>query len=315
MTLSVIRFSALPMPYYINSGYSLAGPGRRHPERYAIGEFDLIVVKQGGLYIGEEGRHYEVSEGHALILRPDLHHYPIEGSKETTASFWLHFQTEGSWTCLEEDIAEPIAARRETSDEGRGSASTNAFRKKDFDIRLPQFTRLLRPGKVYELLRQLNAMESESHLDAIRWRQQRLFQNVLAELSDSLDAQQPKPGENVADLAASHLRLHYREALTAQDLGRALSFHPVYIARCMRRQFGCAPMEYLLRYRLEQAKRLLLQTDLPVGAVSREVGFEQPAYFASCFRKREGLTPRDYRLSFRKRPASSIWEADVNEVY
>ncbi|MBB6669838.1 helix-turn-helix transcriptional regulator [Cohnella nanjingensis] len=170
-----------------------------------------------------------------------------------------------------------------------------------FGIRLPQFTRLAEPAKVYDALQQLTALESNSHLDAVRWKQQRLFQDVLGLLAESLDAQRPKPGEDVADRAASYLRLNYREPVTAAELGEALRFHPVYVARCMRQRFGCSPMEYLMRYRLEQAKRLLLQTDLPVHLVARETGFQQAAYFTSCFRKLEGLTPRDYRMIFHKK--------------
>jgi hypothetical protein len=54
--MSAIEFNALPLPHYIRAGYSLTGAGRKHPERYAIGEFDLLVVAQGCLYIGEGAR-------------------------------------------------------------------------------------------------------------------------------------------------------------------------------------------------------------------------------------------------------------------
>jgi len=327
--MSVLRFECPPLPGYIRSGYSLAGPGRRHPERTAIGEFDLLVVKQGCLYVGEEERHYEVAEGHALILRPDLHHYPTAGTKALTASFWLHFGTAGAWwPVAEEDeaaecdmraekevpaecgmraergvpVGSDVRAEREVPVERDTPAEIGiGLRVQPFAIRLPQFTRLAEPGRMYGLLELLTQLESSSHLDDVRWRQQRLFQEVLALLADSLAARGPKPGDEVADRAASYLRLHYAEPVTAQQLGAELRFHPVYIARCMRRRFGCAPMEYLLRYRLEQAKRLLLQTDLPILQIARETGFQQAAYFTSCFRARESLTPRAYRNVFHGR--------------
>ncbi|MFC3802986.1 helix-turn-helix domain-containing protein [Cohnella sp. GCM10012308] len=316
--MSVLQFDSPPLPGYIRSGYSLAGPGRKHPERIAIGEFDLLVVRQGCLYVGEEERRYAVSEGHALILRPDLHHYPTEGTREQTASYWLHFDTEGSWRALGENVNEgedvnegevggEDQGENEGEDQGENKGANPAEarqakpRIQPFAIRLPQFTRLAEPGRMYELLDRLTRLESNSHLDDVRWRQQRLFQEVLPLLADSLAARGPKPGEEVADRAASYLRLHYAEPLTAARLGEALRFHPVYVARCMRRRFGCAPMEYLLRYRLEQAKRLLLQTDLPILQIARETGFQQAAYFTSCFRAREGLTPRAYRHVFHGR--------------
>ncbi len=277
--MSIIQFSAQPLPYYINSGFSWAGPGRKHPERYAIGEFDLIVVMRGCLYIGEEDRRYEVSEGHALILRPDLHHYPTAGCGEQTASFWLHFHTTGRWRMADGTV--------EREDELGKSAS--------FQIRIPQFARLLHSSRMYECLRKLNALEKDSHFDWIRWRQQVLFQEVLMLLGEVLTSGAAHSGAAVADQAASYLREHYRGQVSTRELSNALNFHPVYIARCMKKQFHCSPMEYLMRYRLEQAKLLLLQTDLPVNRIAQETGFNQAAYFTSCFGRWEGSTPRQYR--------------------
>jgi AraC-like DNA-binding protein len=302
--MSLIEFTALPLPHYIRAGYSVAGPGRKHPERYAIGEFDLLVVAQGCLYIGEEDRQYEVGEGCALILRPDLHHYPTAGCREKTISYWLHFHTAGSWRMADDDGEEAGSRSDDRPAPGR------TFRMQTFRIRVPQFSRLAQPAKMYELMRQLVALERDSHLHWVRWEQQLLFQQVLMTLAAGARARSPRPGAVVADQAASYLRKHYREKLTAKELGEALNFHPVYIARCMKRQFGCSPTEYLLHYRLDQAKLLLLQTDLPVGQIAREVGFRQPAYFTACFVKHEGVTPREYRRRFLQHPGAPEFESD-----
>lgn len=301
--MPTIEFTALPLPHYICAGYSEASPGRKHPERYAMGEFDLLVVTQGCLYIGEEDRQYEVAEGHALILRPDLHHYPTAGCTELTTSYWVHFHTAGSWR-MAGDAQDAVTGNTDDAPKpGR------TFRMQTIHIRLPQFTRLLQPAKMYEVLRQLVALERDSHLHWVRWEQQKLFQDVLMMLAACADSHAPRPGAEVADQAASYLRKHYRERITAKDLSTALNFHPVYIARCMRRQFGCSPMEYLMHYRLDQAKLLLLQTDLPVGRIAQEVGFQQAAYFTACFVKNEGVTPREYRRRFLHNANSARGEA------
>lgn len=303
--MSILRFEALPLPYFINSGFSLAGPGRKHPERWAVGEFDLIVVKQGCLYIGEEERRYEVSEGHALVLRPDLHHYPTEGCRETTASYWLHFQAGGAWRAGDPEEEEENGTMEEERLESGGGekedeAAAGWFRKPTFGIELPQFARLLHPAKMYEALQRLIDLDRNSHMDSVRWEQQALFQQALMLLAESMRAERSRPGEEIADRAASYLRSRYREPISSKDLAEALNFHPVYIARRMRKQFGCSPMEYLIRCRLEQAKRLLLQTDLSVAQIALETGFRQAAYFTACFGKRERMTPREFRLRFLK---------------
>lgn len=285
-------FSGLPLPHYISSGVSYSEPGRKHPDRRAIGEFDLLVVKRGGLFIAEEERSYEVEEGQALILRPDLHHYPTAGCKEATESFWLHFHTLGFWRLAEEPAS--VGEQTLRDKEPRfGEPRTPAI-----SIVLPQYVRLIQPGKGYDLLQQLVSLEKNAHVEGIRYRQQMLFQELLLLLNASREAKPPQPGVEVADRAASYLREHYKEPITAHDLSRELNFHPVYIARCMNRQFGVPPMVYLLHYRLEQARLLLLQTDLPIHLIAEESGFRQAAYFTACFRRWGGLTPREYRQLF-----------------
>ena len=69
-------------------------------------------------------------------------------------------------------------------------------------------------------------------------------------------------------------------------------------ARCMQREYGCTPMEYLLRFRIEQSKLLLMQTDWTVARIAEEVGFNQAPYFSSCFSRLEGMSPRQYRQLF-----------------
>ncbi|TDF95962.1 AraC family transcriptional regulator [Paenibacillus piri] len=287
--MSILQFTAPPLPHYVAGGFTTFQRGGKHLNRRNIGVFDLLVVMHGCLYIGEEERQYEVAAGHALILRPDRHHYPTEGCRTETGHFWLHFNTDGKWVSSEHAVAEP---QLDTSGINRLTVQT-------FTIQIPQFVRLQQPGPMYEKLRQLSALELESHNNWARWKHQLIFQQILELLNQSLDLNAVLPGANVADQAAAFLRTHYKEDIKAQTLGEVLNFHPVYIARCMQKEFGCSPFEYLMKYRLEQAKLLLLQSDLPVARIAEEVGFHQPSYFSSSFVKYEQISPRAYRQRFR----------------
>ncbi|ULL13603.1 AraC family transcriptional regulator [Paenibacillus sp. H1-7] len=287
--MSVLQFVSPPLPHYIASGYTIFHPGDKHMSRRNIGVFDLLVVTRGCLFIGEEDRHYEVSGGHALILRPDRHHYPTKGCEERTEYYWLHFDTTGKWGQVEE-------AENERPREPSGEKT--AFTMETFTMLLPQFVSLPLPKATYEPLRQLSELEQESHMSWARWKLQLIFQGLLEQLSSSLDRRTASPGAHVAEQAASYLRMHYKEEVTARQLGEALNFHPVYIARCMQKEYGVSPFDYLLRYRIEQAKLLLLQTNHSIALIAEMVGFNQAAYFASCFAKVEGIPPRTYRQRF-----------------
>jgi transcriptional regulator GlxA family with amidase domain len=62
-----------------------------------------------------------------------------------------------------------------------------------------------------------------------------------------------------------------------------------------RAQAGTTPARYYLRLRLDQASRLLADTNLPVGTVAQATGFTSQSHFARSFRRRCGATPRAFR--------------------
>lgn len=72
--------------------------------------------------------------------------------------------------------------------------------------------------------------------------------------------------------------------------------------RTLKRRFkaatGLALIDYVQNLRIEEAKRLLETTALPVEAVSAEVGYDNLSFFNRLFRRRCGLTPARYRKLF-----------------
>lgn len=244
--------------------------------------------------MSEGGLPFQVKAGQALLLRPDSHHFSTDSCKESTSYYWLHFQTVGDWN-ITEDTA---AALEKDNVKIENPLQSDEFDIRPFSLRLPQYTTLLQPSKMEELLSQLNQLVPNSHLSDTPFQQQLLFQEVIQQLSASLSHERPSPSKICAEQAASYLRSHFREHITAQQLGESLSFHPVYIARCMKKEYGCAPMEYLLHYRIQQSKLLLMQTSYTIARIAEEVGFNQAPYFSSSFIRIEGTTPREFRQRF-----------------
>ncbi|HEY1217260.1 MAG TPA: helix-turn-helix domain-containing protein [Bryobacteraceae bacterium] len=291
--MSLIEITVPPLPHYIISGFNTIPKGGKHPSRRNIQVFDLLVTISGCFYISEDEHRFAVSAGHAVILRPDRYHVATQACAEDTDTHWLHFHVGGPWTMIDEALP-PLPI----DDSASAAKPVEPFAVEPFTIRIPQFTRLLQPEKTCDLLEQLHQLQPRAHVNGIRWTQQQLFQELLRHLSASIEAESPSPWADCAEKAASYLRQHYREPITAKALGDSVNFHPVYIARCMQKEYGCSPTEYVTKLRIQQAKLLLLQTDLPIARIAEEVGFEQPAYFATSFTKLEGISPRKYRQRF-----------------
>ncbi|QHW32814.1 helix-turn-helix domain-containing protein [Paenibacillus rhizovicinus] len=282
-----------PLPHFLTAGSDVFLPGSRHVERQMIGVFDLIVVSSGALFMGEAGEDIRIGAGQALVLRPDLHHYPTKPCEEATHFYWVHFQAHAPWTTHDEHATLPFSSQQR---------STERLRPGDFgrqyDLRLPCFITLPDPQEVYADIEGLLALDARSDLTG-SWKQQTVFHNLLFRLCG--EAQQGRTDSAAIQLAertASFLKANYRQTVTNELLRTELNYHPIYITRCMRAVFGRTPNEYVNEYRLEQAKLLLLTTDKPVADIAASVGFEDPAYFARRFAKGAAMSPSAYRKQF-----------------
>lgn len=183
--MNPLVFRIPPLPHYIASGFNRCQPGYQHRSRQQIKVFDLLIVRQGCLYIGEEEQRFTVKAGDALILRPDSRHFGTAGCKEETAYYWLHFQT----------FHDSLPLSPADTDSGHDNASVaelpaSFFNISSFHLELPQFITLLQPDKAYEVLDGLEQLQATAHLEAVRFSQQLLFQELLQLLAASRNPEQ-----------------------------------------------------------------------------------------------------------------------------
>ena len=91
-------------------------------------------------------------------------------------------------------------------------------------------------------------------------------------------------------------RLH--EPLDVAAMARHASVSPRTFARRFREETGTTPLQWLLSQRVQEARRLLEQTDLPIDAIAWQAGFGTAASLRDHFRRATATTPTAYRRSF-----------------
>jgi transcriptional regulator GlxA family with amidase domain len=92
-------------------------------------------------------------------------------------------------------------------------------------------------------------------------------------------------------------RLH--EPLDVAAMAAHASVSPRTFARRFREETGTTPLQWLLNQRVQEARRLLEETDLPIDAVAWRSGFGTAASLRDHFRRVTATTPSSYRRSFR----------------
>jgi AraC family transcriptional regulator len=155
-----------------------------------------------------------------------------------------------------------------------------------------------------------------------------LIQHIALNLLDELNSEQPTGriyAESLVQTLVLHLLRNYSTARFAtenstgglsgyrlrrvtefihehleQDLGLAeiadvAGLSQFHFARAFRRSTGLTPQQYIMQKRIEHAKLLLADRDLPLVEVSARVGFKNQSHFTTLFRKFTRLTPKAWR--------------------
>jgi len=83
--------------------------------------------------------------------------------------------------------------------------------------------------------------------------------------------------------------------ITAEDIAKNLGISYSGFRRAFKELTGTSPSKYMLELKLNEAKLLLHNTNLPIKEISFNLNFENPDYFPIFFKKRTGKTPSEYR--------------------
>ena len=121
-------------------------------------------------------------------------------------------------------------------------------------------------------------------------------------------------GDAAIDKAQSWLSRHFSVANPVEQAARISGIPERSFKRRFKSATGHAPIDYVQRLRVEEAKRRLERTRAPVDEISWKVGYEDPAFFRRLFKRITGVTAGAYRRKFRiprlksfeKRPASTF---------
>jgi len=277
-----LSFLAPPLPYFIEGNITNYTQGQKHPNRYNLGYFDVIILKKGCLYLGEENQKWTVLPGEVLILEPNKHHFPVHPCTEDTLFYWFHFQTKNKWS----------VQQNHDKVESDDTISTMHYYAENNTIHLPKYQTLASPNEFYKMVDLLLESTVKTHSIAF-WETQQIFMQVLQSLEYNQNNQSSTL--KLAEQIEIFLKQNYKEKITNKSLSAHFHVHENYLARSMKEVFACTPLEYLANYRLNEARLLLLKTDWPLHIISELIGFTELSYFSQCFKKKYGVSPHGYR--------------------
>ena len=93
----------------------------------------------------------------------------------------------------------------------------------------------------------------------------------------------------------AYIKDHLEQELSLATLAAVGETSPAHFARLFKHATGLAPHQYVIRCRMDQAKQLLVETDLSLSDIGLQVGCADQSHFTALFHRYVSMTPKAYR--------------------
>lgn len=91
-----------------------------------------------------------------------------------------------------------------------------------------------------------------------------------------------------------YIRDRLSEKITVADLADVVNLSSYHFSRVFQQEIGLTPHQYIIRYRVEEAKRLLSAKKLEIAEVAQQVGFADQSHLTRHFKQVVGVTPKQF---------------------
>lgn len=91
---------------------------------------------------------------------------------------------------------------------------------------------------------------------------------------------------------------HLHEDLTLTYVANKMELSPYYLSKVFKKELGINFIKYITERKIDKAKELLRNNEIPIVTIAFEIGFPEPSYFTKVFKRVENMTPSQYRNQF-----------------
>ncbi|MCP2265107.1 helix-turn-helix transcriptional regulator [Promicromonospora thailandica] len=109
----------------------------------------------------------------------------------------------------------------------------------------------------------------------------------------------PVPLDPLVTRVFEEIEATFHEPVSAADVARALGYTAGHLTTVVRERTGRTLLDWITERRMTEVRRLLRDTDLPLGVVAARTGLRDATYLVRRFKDRYGITPDRWRRSER----------------
>ena len=256
-------------------------PDKQHPNGYyfdwekgrILQEFQLLYIAHGsGVFESEGVQPTHVEAGTAFLLFPGVWHRYKPSESTGWEEFWVGF---------------------------KGPYAEYLMQQGCFDPNSPLISIGLSAELLQVFMHIINAVQTENGEEKETLRSCLTIQ-LLALVYASALQNKPEKSERSQIIQRARFLIHENEekAMDMPQLAEQLNVSYAWFRKEFKEAVGISPGQYHLNVRLNRAKRLLRESDTPIGQIAYQTGFESEFYFSRIFKSKSGISP----LQFRRLP-------------
>lgn len=121
------------------------------------------------------------------------------------------------------------------------------------------------------------------------------FLDKTREVCQKIESNKADKSESVIEKAEAFINTNYMKELSLDDISAYCNISSYYFSKLFKQETGENFVEYLNRVRIDNAKKMLNETDSSVKEICFSVGYSDPNYFSRAFKKYAGVTPTEYK--------------------
>ena len=243
-------------------------------------EFEIIYVKSGFLTVSISGENYIGKPGDAFVVSPGNLHFM--GSQTGNVDYftflfplkYISFRTDD---ILDDKLLEPL------------NSGHLIISPEIEDTVKEQCEQLV---EIYGVKKE----ESQSKITAQIKTKIILLQFILELWKKGFIVENDTGGKNTVEKEmVSYIQQNFTGKILLKEFGEQFHLSEKYISRYFKEHFHITISQYVTYLRLEHAKQLLQDTDIPVTEVAMQSGYQNVSYFIRSFKKTYGMSPLKYR--------------------
>jgi len=257
--------------YITTVGYTnfshIAEPFKDYRVRYHY-SISFVINGTGTLYVGK--KKYKIKKGDIFMLPKETKAKYYPEKKSPWEYFWFNFDGNKSEKYL----------------------NLIGFEKDNYVIQVSDFSDII--YQCENLIKKRFKDDNVSYYEVLS-----VFYNII----DSFIKKQNNSlsNNNIVESIIKYIKLHYsRPSLTIEEICKNFNISHSYLCKLFKNKSELTAKGNIIKVRLEEAQKLLLNTNLSIKQIAYSVGFADETYFMKMFKKSIGITPSSYRNKINK---------------